>query len=120
MQKLTSVSKTLRKNMTPEERHLWYDFLVNLPVTVRRQMVIHEYIVDFCIPKYRIVIELDGIQHETPDNQNADYIRDTFLSQQGYLILRYPNSLIRDNFRFVCEDIRTHILFASANPNKFF
>ena len=106
--------------MTREERHLWYDFLVNLPITIRKQMVIGNYIVDFCIPKYRIVIELDGKQHDTPENQNSDYIRDSFLTQQGYAVLRYPNSLVNQNFHFVCEDILAHIRSASANPNKFF
>ncbi|MCR4907047.1 MAG: DUF559 domain-containing protein [Clostridiales bacterium] len=120
MQKLTPVSKVLRKNMTPEERHLWYDFLISLSVTVRRQMVISEYIVDFCIPKYRIIIELDGKQHETPVNQHDDYVRDSFLAQQGYEILRYPNSMIRNSFRRVCEDIQTHINNAPAYPEKFF
>ena len=40
-------SQNLRKNMTPEEKHLWYDFLKLLPVTVNRQKMIGNYIVDF-------------------------------------------------------------------------
>ena len=47
--KLTSNSKSLRKNMTKEERHLWYDYLRDLPVMVHRQKVIGAYIVDFYI-----------------------------------------------------------------------
>lgn len=61
--KLTGISKTLRKNMTKEERHLWYDFLKDLPVTVNRQKVIGDYIVDFYCATAKIVIELDGSQH---------------------------------------------------------
>ena len=45
--KLTSNAKNLRKAMTKEERHLWYDFLKQLPVTVHRQKVLGNYIVDF-------------------------------------------------------------------------
>ena len=48
-EKLIANSKTLRKNMTKEERHLWYDFLKPLPVTVNRQKVLGRYIVDFYI-----------------------------------------------------------------------
>ena len=61
--KLTGHAKALRKNMTKEERHLWYDFLVNLPITVNRQKVIGKYIVDFYVASSKLVIELDGSQH---------------------------------------------------------
>ena len=60
--KLVANAQKLRKNMTPEEKHLWYDFLKKLPVTVNRQKNIGNYIVDFYIPSARLVIELDGIQ----------------------------------------------------------
>lgn len=56
-------AQNLRKNMTPEERHLWYDFLKQLPVTVRRQKVLGSYIVDFFIASANLVIEVDGSQH---------------------------------------------------------
>ena len=61
--KLVSNARTLRKNMTPEEKHLWYDFLKRLPFNVRRQHNIENYIVDFYIAKKKIVIKIDGIQH---------------------------------------------------------
>ena len=61
--KLTDNAKNLRKNMTKEERHLWYDFLKTLPITVNRQKVIGNYIVDFYIATAKLVIELDGSQH---------------------------------------------------------
>lgn len=60
---LVGNAKVLRKNMTKEERHLWYDCLKQLPVTVHRQKVIGSYIVDFYIASVKIVIELDGSQH---------------------------------------------------------
>ena len=60
---LTGNAKTLRKNMTKEERHLWYDFLKTLPITANRQKVLGNYIVDFYIAAAKLVIELDGSQH---------------------------------------------------------
>ena len=63
--KLTENAKELRKNMTKEEKHLWYDFLKTYPVRFLRQKVIDDYISDFYCHKARIVIELDGSQHYT-------------------------------------------------------
>ena len=53
----------LRKNMTPEERHLWYDFLKTYPIRFNRQKIIGKYIVDFYSAKAKLIIELDGSQH---------------------------------------------------------
>ena len=66
-EKLTKVSQRLRREMTKEERHLWYDCLKHLPVTVQRQKVIGCYIVDFYIESRQVVIELDGRQHLMPE-----------------------------------------------------
>lgn len=60
---LVKNAQELRKNMTPEEKHLWYDFLKKLPFNVRRQHNIENYIVDFYIAEKKAVIEVDGIQH---------------------------------------------------------
>ena len=95
--------------MTPEEKHLWYDFLKKLNVTVNRQKVIGNYIVDFCIYAYKLVIELDGSQHYEPDAKQYDKTRDTFLRDQGYTVLRYLNSEVNKNFDGVCRDILRHI-----------
>ena len=103
--KLAVYSRELRKNMTPEEKHLWFDFLKKLPITVNRQKMIGEYIVDFYIHSSRLVIEIDGIQHSTRENKTLDEKRDSFMNKLGIVVLRYPNSLIRENFAFVCEDI---------------
>ena len=70
--KLVSNARTLRKNMTPEEKHLWYDFLKRLPYNVRRQHNIENYIVDFYIAENKIVIEVDGRQHLLPEHKEAD------------------------------------------------
>ena len=116
---LTYNSQQLRKNMTPEERHLWYDFLKNLPITVNRQRKIGPYIVDFYIAEFKIVIELDGSQHYEPQNKQKDKDRDLYLSKSEITVLRYPNSEINQNFDGVCKDIEkqpTHISGSRSGP----
>ena len=61
--KLTGNAKRLRREMTKEERHLWYDCPKQLPVTVHRQKVLGNFIVDFYIASCKIVIDVDGSQH---------------------------------------------------------
>lgn len=106
---LTTLSQNLRKRMTPEERHLWYDFLVKLPVTVRRQKVIGRYIVDFYVANPQIVIELDGGQHGEGMQLLKDKVRDAELRECGCQVLRYPNFRVKKEFEYVCEDIWNHI-----------
>ena len=107
--KLVPNAKTLRKNMTPEERHLWYDFLKGLPVNVRRQHNIGNYIVDFYIAEKKIVIEVDGRQHTAPEHRKADAERDTALAQWGITVLRYSNAQINHSFSAVTGDILRHL-----------
>ena len=103
--KLVSNARTLRKNMTPEEKHLWYDFLKKLPLTVKRQHNIENYIVDFYIAEKKIVIEIDGKQHGTEEHKEEDRIRDEVLSSWNITVLRYTNDNIRNNFNTVTVDI---------------
>ena len=107
--KLVSNARTLRKNMTPEEKHLWYDFLKRIPFNVRRQHNIENYIVDFYIAQKKIVIEVDGRQHQLPDRKEADEQRDAVLATWGITVLRYSNDNIRNNFNGVAEDILKHL-----------
>ncbi len=106
---LVSNAQELRKNMTPEEKHLWYDFLKRLPVTVNRQKNIGNYIVDFYIASKRVVIELDGSQHGIIEKCESDKQRDYELSRIGITVLRYPNIDINRNFDMVCGDILNKI-----------
>lgn len=103
--KLVSNARTLRKNMTPEEKHLWYDFLKRLPFNVRRQHNIQNYIVDFYIAEKKIVIEVDGRQHLLPEHKYADEQRDAALASWGIVVLRYSNDSIRNHFNTVAADI---------------
>ena len=107
--KLISLAKALRKNMTDEEKHLWYDFFKKLPVTVNRQKVIGDYIVDFFVAEQRIAIEVDGTQHGDPEQREKDKKRDFELRSLGIRVLRYTNKDVRQRFENVCEDILRHL-----------
>ncbi len=113
--KLTDNAKALRKNMTKEEKHLWHDFLKTLPVTVNRQKVIGNYIVDFYIASSKIVIELDGSQHYEDKGIEWDKKRDKFLNSLGLKVLRYSNLDITQRFEGVCESILNEI-YTSPPP----
>ncbi len=118
--KLVSNARTLRKNMTPEEKHLWYDFLRRLPLNVRRQHNIESYIVDFYIAEKKIVIELDGRQHLSPEHKQADEQRDRDLASWNITVLRYSNDSVRNNFTAVTAEILRHIglTFYDLKPSK--
>ena len=96
--------------MTKEERHLWYDFLKGLPVTIQRQKVFGQYIVDFYCASAKLVIEIDGSQHYEPDKMEADARRDKYMSSLGLVVKRYANNEINNDFENVCADIY-HFIF---------
>ena len=99
------LAKNLRKNMTPWERKLWYEYLRYYPVRFQRQKAIGEYIVDFYCAKERLVIELDGGGHYTPEQEQKDKIRTNQLQQMNLTVLRVCNNEVTNNFRGVCEHI---------------
>ena len=102
---LVPLAKHLRKEMTKEERHLWYDFLCSYPVRFSRQKVLGKYIADFYCPKAKLVIELDGSQHYEEKEMEYDKERTAFLNSKGIMVLRFTNSSIHNEFRNVCEYI---------------
>ena len=106
---LVSNAQTLRKNMTPEEKHLWYDFLKRLPIKAHRQYNIGNYIVDFYIPQKQVVIEIDGVQHLMKEHKEIEQTRDRFLVEQNLKVLRFSNESIRKNFVDVCQIVLNHI-----------
>ena len=99
------LAKALRKNMTPWERKLWYDFLKNYPVRFQRQKAIGNYIVDFYCAKARLVIELDGGGHYTKEQSEKDDLRTKDLAAVNLTVARICNLDIDRNFRGVCEYI---------------
>ena len=103
--KLTENAKSLRKNMTKEERHLWYDFLRSYPIRFLRQKVIDNYIVDFYCHEARLIIELDGSQHYEEKGLLKDKIRTEKIENRNLTAIRIPNNEINKNFKGVCEYI---------------
>ena len=112
--KLKDNAQELRKNMTKEERHLWYDFLKELPITINRQKVIGNYIVDFYCAQSKVVIALDGSQHFENQVKGYDAKRDGYLKSLGLTVLRYSNYDVNTNFYGVCTDIMKHISTSST------
>ena len=102
---LVPFAKSLRKDMTKQERRLWFEFLRDYPVRFLRQKVLGKYIVDFYCAKARLVVELDGSQHFEADGLASDHERDRFLSDYGLTVLRFPNNAVNENFEGVCEAI---------------
>ena len=100
--KLRELSHELRKNMTPEENKLWYQFLRNYDIHFSRQRVIGNYIADFYCRRANLVIEIDGAQHYTSDSIEYDKERTEFLKTCGIEVLRFLNKDINYNFENVC------------------
>ena len=99
------LAKALRKNMTPWERKLWYDFLRNYPVRFQRQKAIGNYIADFYCAKARLIIELDGSGHFTSKQSEKDVVRTKELEQMNLTVIRITNMDIDHKFSSVCEYI---------------
>lgn len=106
---LVPLAKQLRKEMTKEERHLWYDFLRTYPVRFSRQKVLGKYIADFYSAEARLVIELDGAQHFEDCNIQKDAERTAFLESYGLTVIRISNNEVSRNFCGVCEYIDTAV-----------
>ena len=98
-------SQELRKQMTKEERHLWYDFLKTYPVQFKRQYSIGPYFVDFYCYQAKLIVELDGSQHCEPNAIEYDRKRTAYLKKQGFLVLRFSNIDVIKQFCAVCETV---------------
>ena len=117
---LVPFAKRLRKEMTKEERHLWYDFLRVYPVRFLRQKVIVNYIADFYCAEAQLVIELDGSQHYEESNIEKDVERAAFLESYNLMALRIPNNEVYRNFRGVCECIDAAVRQSLSQKSKDF
>ena len=95
--------------MTKQERHLWYDFLKDLPVTVHRQKIIGNYIVDFYVAEKRIAIEIDGEEHFTEERLQKDALRTAELNKLGIRTIRYSNYEVTADFENTCDDIYAYL-----------
>ena len=108
-QSLIHRAKELRKAATPQENHLWYDFLRNCPVRFQRQKTIDSFIVDFYCASAKLVIEIDGFQHYTEQGKEYDTNRTAVISTYGVCILRFSNMEIDKQFQGVCTRIDTEV-----------
>ena len=103
--KLTSLSQELRKNMTKEERQLWYHYLRKHPIRFRRQVTCGQYILDFYCAKAKLAVELDGSQHFDSDAAEKEAVRNQYLKSLGIYVLHIPNNEIWQNLQGVCQQI---------------
>ena len=117
---LVPLAKQLRKEMTKEERHLWYDFLRTHPIRFSRQKILGRYIADFYSAEAKLVIELDGSQHYEVGNIEKDAERTAFLEAYGLTVIRIPNNEVNSNFRGVCEYIDNAVRQSLSQKSKDF
>ena len=102
---LLDFARILRRNMTRQENHLWYDFLRYYPIKIYKQRILDNFIADFYCHQARLVIELDGSQHYTPEGRTYDAARTSVLEKYGIFVLRFSNRDIDKNFDGVCNMI---------------
>ena len=102
---IVPLAKQLRKNMTPWERKLWYEFLRRYPVKFLRQKPLGKYIADFYCAKANVIIELDGSQHYDHIHIKRDTERTAYFEQFGIRVIRIPNNQVYQDFQGVCEYI---------------
>lgn len=102
---MTNRARELRRNMTPQERHLWYDFLKDYPVKIYKQRVIESFVADFYCASALLVIEVDGSQHFTPQGLAYDQERSAIFQTYGIQVLRFTNHELDTQFEAVCSMI---------------
>ena len=96
----------MRRDPTPAEKKLWYEFLRDLPHKFTRQKPLGAYVADFYCSRQRLVIELDGDSHFTESAQQYDERRTAALEAQGARVMRFSNLEVLENFESVCEALR--------------
>lgn len=118
--KNTSTARLLRKNMTSQEKHLWYDYLCSYPVRFQKQKPILNYIVDFYCAQAKLVIELDGSPHYEETNAEQDADRTANIETLGIEVIRFSNYDVDHSFDGVCrvidDTVRNRI--ASFSPGQ--
>lgn len=102
---LTELAQQLRRNMTREERKLWYEYLSKYPLRFRRQVTHDRFILDFYCAAVKLCVELDGSQHYDDAGLSKDRARTAQLESDGIMVLRFSNADVMKNLRGVCEQI---------------
>ncbi|MBE6752299.1 MAG: endonuclease domain-containing protein [Ruminococcaceae bacterium] len=111
---LTGFAKTMRKNPTDEEKKIWYGLLRYITPKFHRQRIIGNYIADFYCPKLKLVVEIDGGQHNSEENLMYDKTRTEYMSEFGYEVLRLSNNDITYDFK----NVSVYILDYCKNKSK--
>ena len=91
------LAKILRKNMTPQEKHLRYDYLACYKPNFQRQKSIDNFIADFYCQKAKLIIEIDGAEHFTEEGRIKDDLRTEILEKYGLTVIRFTNRQIEKN-----------------------
>ena len=113
---LLSRSRQMRSEPTDAERKLWAQLRrSSLGVKFKRQYAVRGYIVDFCCPERRLIIELDGGQHA--ETLAYDERRSNLLAQDGFRVLRFWNSDVVENIQGVLESIMDALQTPSPPPS---
>ncbi len=107
--KLIDRARALRREMTKEEKKLWYEFLQKYPLKFYKQRIIDHYIVDFYCPIKKLVVEVDGSHHFTKEGIVLDSIRTDVLEIYGVSVLRFTNRQVLDDILFVRNEIDNYI-----------
>ena len=107
-----SLAKQLRKYATPQENHLWYDFLAKYPIRFQRQKAIGNFIVDFYCHKAKLVIEIDGSEHFSEDGIRNDEFRTEILEEFDLRVIRFSI------FVFICLPPRGRWIFAKQKDGR--
>lgn len=110
-------ARSLRENMTREERHLWYDFLRYCRPRFRRQEIISNYILDFFCHEAKLAVELDGSQHCDPLMQQYDAQRTAHMQNLGITVVRFSNRDVMNNFSGVCQFILQSLENQGCHPS---
>lgn len=110
-------ARQLRRDPTPAERKLWYEFLSSHREKFTRQKPLGRYIADFYCAQKRLVIELDGDTHFTDEGRRYDKTRMQALAVEDIRIIRFTNAEVMAQFEAVCGCI-DEALTALADPKK--
>lgn len=102
-------AQQLRREMTIQEKRLWYGHLKDHAVQFRRQKQFGRYVADFYCSSAKLVIELDGGQHGTPDAVIHDRNRTAYLESLGLCVLRFTNREVDEQFEAVCTQIDRYV-----------
>jgi very-short-patch-repair endonuclease len=107
--KLKDRSRTLRSQMTPAEKRLWFGYLQKHKINFTRQKPIDHFIVDFYSPELRLVIEVDGDSHFTEEGYVYDKERTDVLKSYSAVVLRFTNQEVMHSLEEVCLKIESII-----------